>query len=557
MGINLKSKLKRAIPLAWIFLILFLLTVNYNNCSASKMNYNEAPTQGNNTLDLQTICSMTELDLFSQGFHRFTSTTCNGCHISGPGKGAFANPDAAPAFSDFQSMGFEKISAMAVSDSHNYPATGAHNIERVSALKDQWRLYQTEKKNCSGGSTTAKAGTYNPNFISGKKIIPIISGTPKVVNINGTQTSIIDYNSGVVTFDLDKDLVALIPTPLPATGGATLSFFVSGYSTPAGLTGYMFAMPKLKTGSNSLHIKGFHLHLNGMSVSYALTYQNKDETVYKYTEKMLSGGSMLVLGPLLADDQLAVSIGSLEVVDLAAPPAPPKVDFNVSASTVGSTQLGYAIPYKVKVRLNTASTNPINVTLTTEGDQALAGIAKSVLGPSGKNRFDWDYKIITPLNLTFNPGDLEKEIDIVFSDDLRDDPDKTLILSLVDPFGAALGTNTKHIVSLPDYNPAPSDGHITLAELMNPGGVLESNCVRCHNSIDKQGGYDMTDYQMMVNKGVIVPGNSDPNAHKMFRRMNPDAANVGSITPMPLKGYLSQDQTIIVEDWFVGGAKNN
>lgn len=557
MSIGIKSKLRKALPLTWTFLVLAILTLNYNNCSSSKMNYNDTPTQGTTTLDLQTICSMTELDLFSQGYHRFTSTTCNGCHVSGPGKGAFAHPDAATAFADFNSLGYEKISAMAVSDSHNYPATGGHNIEKITALKEQWRTFQTEKKNCAGGTTATKAGNYNPMFISSKKNVPVISGTPKVVNINGTQTNIIEYNSGKITFDLDKDLVALVPTPLPATGGATLTFSVSGYSTPAGLTGYMFAMPKLKTGSNSLHIKGFHLHLNGMAVSYALTYQNVDQTQYKNTEKMLSGGSMLVLGPLLEGDQLAVSIGSLEVVDLAAPPAAPNVQFAVSSSTVGSTQLGYAVSYKVKVNLNTASTNPINVTLATEGDQTLPEIAKAVLGPTGKNRFDWDYRIISPVNITFNPGELEKEVEIIFSDDLRDDPDKTLTLKLVDPFGATLGTNVKHIVSLPDYNAAPSDGHLAFSDLMSPGGVLEANCVRCHNSVDKQGGYDMTNYQMMVDKGIIVPGNSDPNTHKMFRRMNPDAANVGSITPMPLKGYLLQDQTIQVEDWFLGGAKNN
>ena len=67
----------------------------------------------------------------------------------------------------------------------------------------------------------------------------------------------------------------------------------------------------------------------------------------------------------------------------------------------------------------------------------------------------------------------------------------------------------------------------------------------------------MTDYNEMVQKGVIVPGDLTPNNHKMYRRMNPDAPGAGSVTPMPLDGFLAQDLTLIVEAWIKAGAKNN
>jgi hypothetical protein len=558
MKMDFQSNIKKVLSRLWPFLVLGIIVVNYSNCSSSKMSYDENPNQGSTgTLDLQTICSQTELDLFSKGYHPFLTTSCNNCHASGPGKGNFAHADAVTAFNGFQSLGYEKVSANAVSDSHNYPYTGGQNLELVTALKEQWRTFQTEKLACKDSSDSKNTAFYSPHFISSKKPIPKITGTPKIVNINGTATAIIEYNVGTVSFNLDQELKAIVPTPVPSTGGATLSFSVTGYSTPSGLTGYVFTMPKLKTGSNSVHIKGFHLAVNGMAVPYALTFQNTDRTLYKNSEQMLSGGSMLALGPLLEGDQLSVTIGDLEVVDITAPPAPPIIQFQSANSTVPSTQLGYATPYKVSIELSIASDKPVTVGLATSGDENLANIAKGPLASDGKNRFNWDYRLTGGLNITLMPGEIKKEIEIIFSDDLRDEIDKTLTLKLVDPFGASLGSKSTQIINLPDYNPTITESALTFSELMNPGGVLEANCVRCHNSLDKQGGYDMTDYQMMVTRGVILPGNMDPNAHKMYRRMNPDAPDAGTVTPMPLKGYLSQDQTLIVEDWIKAGAKNN
>jgi hypothetical protein len=244
-------------------------------------------------------------------------------------------------------------------------------------------------------------------------------------------------------------------------------------------------------------------------------------------------------------------------VNIAAPPAPPSVGFATATATVLQSELGDTTPYKVAVTVAGGNTNPITIGLTTVGDENQAGIAKGLMGAGGKNRFDWDYKIISPMGVTFLPGETTKYIEIVFSDDQRDETNKTLTLKLADPFGAALGTNSTIVISIPDYNPAPSGPAPTFAQLMSPGGILEMNCVRCHNSIEKQGGYDMTDYRMMVTKGVIVPGDLTPNNHKMFRRMNPDAPGAGTITPMPLDGFLTQDLTIFVEDWIKAGAKNN
>lgn len=552
----------RRLRLIGPFTFLAVILLNYSNCSSSKMTYDENyQKSSNSSAGLGDVCSQSELDLFSLGYHSFLKTNCTSCHFSGPGKGTFAHPDANLAFASFQSLGVDKISSMAVSDSHNFPYTGGHHLEAVNNLKSQWKTYQIEKANCkTPGSTPTDDPTtsrsFNPQFMTNKKTFPAIKGTPSRITVNGSAIDVITYNSTVVTFNLDQDLLAMTEKPVPSTGGASLSIVISGYSNPSGATGYLIQMPKLKAGSSSLNLNGLHVLMNGRPVGYSYTFQRVDTSVYKQNEVMISGGSMLVLGPMEEGDQISLSIGDLKIVEMSEPPPPPKVQFDASAVTIAESQLGYATPYKLGVSLVGDNSSPVSVTISRTGNEAQANVAKGLLDASGRSRFNWDYRFNSSLNVTFLPGETKKYVEIIFSDDLRDDVTKTLTLNLTDPFGGSLGTQSSVVITLPDYNPAP-DGSITFAQLMNPGGILEMNCVRCHNSLDRQGGYDMTDYQEMVNKGVIIPGNLTPNNHKMYRRMNPDAPNAGTITPMPLDGFLTQDLTLIVESWIRSGAKNN
>jgi len=525
------------------------------------MSYNENPqsmVSGSNT-DLKDICSQTESDLFASGYHPFFQTNCNTCHVSGPGKGTFASPDEALAFASFQTMGFEKLSAMAINDSHNYPYTGSHHLEQINNLKTQWQTYQIEKSKCSSSTTSptpTSVAAFTPNFITIKKIIPSIKGTPSTVNVNGSMMNIVTYNTSTVTYDLDQELSALSDKSLPVTSGATLTVSITGYSNPSGATGYLIQMPKLKTSTSSLKFNGMHVLINGRPVNYAYTFQHIDKSIYKLSEVMLSGGSMLALGPMSEGDQISLSIGSIEVIDMPEPLAAPVVQFDIATATILKTELGSAIPYKVGVSITGDNSNPLSVALSITGNEALANIAKGPMDVNGRHRFNWDYRINSSLSISFLPGETTKFIEIVFSDDLRDEVDKTLTLTLTDPFGGTLGAKKNLVLTIPDYNPANTDS-VTFTQLMSPGGILEMNCVRCHNSLDRQGGYDMTDYAEMVSKGIIVPGNLTPNDHKMFRRMNPFAPDAGLVTPMPLDNYLASDLVDFVNLWILAGAKNN
>lgn len=543
-----------------LFILLSFILLNYSNCSSSKMSYDENPAQFSSSLSpLTSICSQTENDLFSMGYHQFLKTNCNTCHVSGPGKGTFAHPDAAIALGVFQTLGVDKVSSMAVSDAHNYPYTGSHNLETINNLKEQWKTYEIEKAKCDQDPTSTpnpNQNTFHPNFTSIKKVIPAIIGKPGTIDVNGSQMSIVSYNTATVTFDLDQDFSSLSDKALPVTAGASLSVSVTGFSNPSGATGYLIQMPKLKTGTTSLKFTGMHVLINGRPIGYSYTFQHIEKSIFKQTEVMLSGGSMLALGPISENDQISLTIGNIEVVDMPPPLAAPTVQFDLAAATLVPTDFGYANPYKITITRSGDTSNPVSVTVAKSGNEALTTVAKGLTDANGRNRFNWDYRFKSSLSVTFFPGETTKFVEVIFSDDLRDEATKTLTLNLADPFGSTLGTNKTLVITIPDFN-NPNVGSITFSQLMSTGGILEMNCVRCHNSADRQGGYDMTDYQEMVAKGVIVPGDLTPNNHKMYRRMNPDAPGAGSITPMPLDGFLIQDLTLIVEDWIKAGAKNN
>ncbi len=207
----------------------------------------------------------------------------------------------------------------------------------------------------------------------------------------------------------------------------------------------------------------------------------------------------------------------------------------------------------------------VSVDVVAVGDEAQNGVAKgpSIPDPLRQNtlfnRFDWDYRFKSSKKQVFTAFESSKLFQIIFSDDLRDDVNKTLTLKLTNTTGGlALGSNTQVILTLPDYNePIPST-EVTFAKLMkNNVGILSVHCQICHNSVDMNALFDITDYREMIEKGIIAPGSSDLSDHKLFLRTNPDSMNSSVLRPMPLMGYLEREFLIEIEKWLMAGAKNN
>lgn len=553
----------------YIRLLLFsvvgsTLLLSYNNCGKGKTadSLNDGMGSiGTNIYNPTDVCNEEDIDVFDRGYHQFLAENCKNCHISGPGKGTFASPDKVTAFAGFNMLGYDKISQYAVSNSHNPPYTGSQNLEIINNLRLQWQTYQKEKSQCDGG-TVVETDVFTPQFETTSQPIPKINSTTTTVRVNGSDTQVTTFDRKVLTWDLNTTLSALNGKQVPNLNGVQLSITVSGFRIPTGETSYLISLPILKVGGYSLRVKGLNFRINGFSVNYATTFKKVDMNVYQGSTTLLSPGSLVSVGPLGASDTLAVQFGDIEIVSLPSPPPPPTVQFAVQNITVLQTQLGYANKVTIQVSVNGDNVESISVPVNFDavGDYPVGEKPANGLLGTGQNRFDWDYRVddTTTTSLTFKPGEKSTTFNLIFSDDLRYDVDKVLRLSLGTPLGATLGVNSKLRIALPNYNPQPSGAAPTFALLMNPkSGVLGLNCVKCHNSVQRQGGYDMTDYQDMKNRGVILPGNLDPNQHKMFRRMNADAPNFEGLQSMPLDGFLPRDQVDLVNQWILDGAKNN
>lgn len=180
--------------------------------------------------------------------------------------------------------------------------------------------------------------------------------------------------------------------------------------------------------------------------------------------------------------------------------------------------------------------------------------ARSVVG-SSYNRYDWDFKLENT-SFVYFPGESKKTFRVYFSQDIRKEGTRLLTLQLsIGTSGVSAGAISEvHYIFDKLVNPDPPFGVATFTELMNPmSGILGTRCLECHNSTKLEGGYDMSNYALMIQKGVLIP--NDPNS-KMYMRMNPNN-NQQNLRPMPLNGFLETQLTREVERWILNGALNN
>jgi hypothetical protein len=540
----------------------------YNNCgkgqTAESLSSSSGIDMSSALYNAADICSEEEINVFARGYHQFLKDTCKNCHVAGPGKGSFASPEIQSAFNGFSMLGYDKISQYAVNNSHNPPYTGSQNLEIVNSMRIQWQTFQRDRTSCGDGSTsTVNSPTvFSPEFETTVQDIQKVNSTTSVVNINGVQTPVTTYDRRVLTWNLGNSLASLQGKAIPNLNGAQLSVTVTGFVIPTGQTAYLITLPTLRVGQNSLRVKGLNFRLNGFRVGYATTFKKIDMYAYKDSTVLLGPGSLVSVGPLGSNDTLSVQIGDIEIVSMDAPPPPPSVQFKVAEVTILPTNLGYAnkVRFEVEVLGNNIEALSVPVNFASAGQyQAGETPATGLLGNNGQNRFDWDYRLAigSTTSLNFKPDQKTASFEIVFSDDERFDVDKVLRVSLGTPLGATLAPISSLKVNLPNYNAEYTGGAPTFNLLMKSTSVLGKHCVQCHNSVQKQGGYDMTDYEDMKTRGIIIPGDLVGNNHKMFRRMNADAPNLEQLQSMPLNGFRPRSEVDLVNQWILDGARNN
>lgn len=543
-----------------------MVAVLFNNCSPEHSGEGLS-AMGSNFLSEVSFapCSFKdEQELYAKTYHSFLMTNCSSCHVEGgQGKGAFASSNLTTAYNAFSVVGdqlvasYEKVSKFAVDQGHKPPSTGAQHTAAIDRLKTQWIAGLDNIQLCQSSSGTVTQPPPTDEMLRLKTRSKGINVPPR-------------GSFSTVTWDLSKDILAKADGSLPSFPGVTLEVKVE--QTVLGTQSvYIVYDPTLKAGSKDIKIRDIRVILNGRPFWDATTFSHVDNGVYAGTSQVLTPGSMVVNSAVSGLDVIAVSVGGLEEVVLPPAPVLPEVAFAQTSSSVSEpVDTGGLEPgtHQMEVRLNTASSRPVTVIVGLDSayNSSLAASARAMdrkdpefrIRPEGMNdavpvdRWDWDFQV-NSYTLVFEPGEVSKQFSIRIARDERDEANEQVRFGISSAVNAKLGSQASHTTTILDNDNPPLDPELPrFSTLMQKGGILEAQCFRCHNSVSNNGGYSLSDYELMRTKGVLVPGSA---SSWMFRRMN---EKIDGFAPMPVDGLLSVDDRKKVELWITSGqARNN
>ena len=593
---------------------LFLL-FQFNNCSkykqpgATEEQTSLAPAGSYSLtedplLNFKSTGDLCEDDIkkqFLTGYYPLVRTNCATCHMQDPDKPQFASKDYDVAWAVFKSKGYLKISDHAVNPSHNPPYTGLHLLTEVSSLKSDYakglELYNICKGLPAGGIVT------DPNLLT------VVQTTQKSIPVLAVDESV------DMVWDLTNELESTSSTVALGNFGASakVKVTVTHRMTTGGEEYYTVKAPRIYDNSTGVIAQGLWLKLNTRFVMQQTTFKYMKAAIPANTPStdplsLLATGAMVLLGKPTNADTLRLSFEVLKDGVVQPPPPPALVKFTNANVRIIDPNVNDPSQYQQTFQIQAAGVvdrsilvTATDVTETVCGQTSAAASytvsntcfpsvyaamqassatgtvanmkfynARPIVGASGYNRFDWDFKIVSDSlslisaqdaggNLIANPSG---NITIKFSKDVRyENANRLLRIRISTPstnatVAGAGAVSEVYVVFLKVNNPNPKDNfEVSYSELMNPTtGILGTKCIKCHNSINFNGGYDITDYEQMISRGILIP--NDTNS-LMYRRTNAsDPSNIG-LSPMPANGGLSDTDRQNIANWITSGAKNN
>lgn len=570
-----------------------VLLLSYNNCSNQfstgedivlESSLTEGASTGsgggNSPIFGEGTCDQDLKLLFANGYHSFLKTNCALCHSNGPGKGRFSSPNIDDALGDFMQTGYAKVSDNSISPNHNPPYSGSQHVQQINELRIEWQKGLTDYARCNGTPIDTAP------VLHLEDILTLDTSTKQL-------PSTLDFGqNATLSWNLATDLTRIKGTEdLPNVPGAKFSIQVGKYKTMGGSTYYTFTLPRVYESTVDVRVKVIAVRLNGRLLTFPTTFRYLDASVYKNSRQDSSGllttGSLVAPAAMSSQDNISVSFENVEATVLPAPKPPVQASISSSIMNWVTPTTGSA---NITVQLNTAPDLPVTITISADTSNlcsstnanaavdintcntALANfictsagcpqtrtltLARSVVGPTGTfNRFDWDYRF-TSTAITFDPGQTTKSLTIFFSKDIRKEGNRLLTMQIdSNLIGAQRGSVYKaYYVFNKMANPTPNPAIPTFTELMNPStGILGLHCVSCHNSVNFEGKYDITDYQGMIDKKVVVPFQVES---KMYIRMNPSSPQFDTTRQMPRNRPLDVELRKEVEAWILNGAPNN
>lgn len=569
--------------LSFMLIIGSFLTIAFNNCEKPKGSEEGASEEYRKLSD--DPCEDQLINFYSRSYQPFLVSNCSSCHSVGPGKGQFSHKDTLISFKDFMQIGYSKVSSNAISEGHNPPYSGSQHTQTVNDLKITWIKALSENDLCKGGSGDVQEVLtlkQRSHFALAGKSVPVMN----------------DNEERRIEFDFASELSSLDSSPLPDLQGAKFSVMIRKV-----LKGteryYSVHSPRVFGGGVDIQLKGLFTKINNRYISYSTNFIFADAKISKGSleisgNSLVSTGAVVIAGAVYPDDVISFDFELIAPTIIPPPPPPVILGFsgvrNVLANGTGAVSF--------TAQLDRASSEVVTFTFTIDSTPICNGgivnsstclpeihsllcpngacpnvnspkveLARSVVGATF-NRFDWDYKL-EGTSYSFSPGETSKTVVIKTARDVRYEANRILVIKLEAGVGSISipeTTSMARIAFNKIINPVPAPNQITFSKLM-AGGTLYKTCTECHNSVKRDGGYDIQDYELMVsgNKQILVPGAdsiSYVNGNKvvnpvslMYRRTLP------AFTPesllMPRLKTLDEDQYNELEDWLTRGALNN
>ena len=579
-----------------------MLLLQFNNCSKYKQDLSLQASQSSSNAPSSVsgeekpltptgdLCEDSIRNTFHEGYYRFVRTNCAGCHAVEVDRPQFANPDPNWAYEVFKQKTYSKVSDNALSMQHQPPATGPQHTVTINTLRLEWQTAISEFNTCKGIDPTAPV-------LAPKDLVAlqVIDKSIPVMRVDEER---------VISWNLKTELQVVKAGTVLSNLGAAANFQVTiaRRKTSGGQEYYSIRKPIIYGNSTGIAVKTMYPKINSRLVTYPSTFKYIDTgvaagaTVTGATIGQISTGGSVILGTPTDTDKLGFAFEKLEMAIIAPPPPPAAVSFVSPIVTFVYPNTGGA-NFDVQA-IGDTSSSPVVLTVDEMTDAACTGVvgdatftasatcikpvfdAMSAAGADAANlqfkrarpiagisfnRYDWDFKFkINSMNLSGR--DDRKSIQLEFSDDIRKElVNRVLRLRInlaSNNASTASGVQTVYVVIMKVNNPANINNEVTFSSLMKGTGLLNGKCVTCHNSKDLNGGYDMTSYQMMLQKAIVVPADFDPTgvaplSSKMYRRTNANDPINFNLTPMPLQGGLDGTERSLIEAWIRAGAKNN
>ncbi|MFK8137942.1 MAG: c-type cytochrome domain-containing protein [Bdellovibrionales bacterium] len=569
---------------------LSIILVSFNNCNSTHTELGSSV--GLSEVAVQNV--MRDEFLKPDGYSGFLVTNCSSCHVSGGGgSGHFGSSDIDRAFRDFYAVGYEYVSLRAVS---SHGTGGPHNQEIIDRLKAEWeQILLTAQGSISVSDIEFDIITNPQNPDSRNLNWSFEDYNPEYSDINGVQ--------GLSASSRIEDMVELGQVWGVAVSSPELRLDPSADSDLL-ITGVDYYMNGNSLGKNTLYKSSVCLK-PGESKSLG-------GTTSVITDYIVQGGEFFSIALLEVEETVCPETASFPTISFKLENIPnskksipaatngweieeyfegsiPKLnDGNVDISAVQNTT--YPIQ-KIIVELDR---KPESINLPVQFRLSFSGTASRrslVLIPEMDNdnalrkTVNWDYEVNGSL-FEIAAGETRKEIIVMINDDdlyENEENDSGTVtknfesiriafaedsISNAEAIDSRTGSkvNRYEIRLLDDdikHVGLPSQSFAWLMEnriaIEEGAGDADTNgCIRCHNSFRAEGGYDISDYRLMVGKGVIVPGNAEGS--ELYDRLISDSDPTGQERnyKMPFSvGGLSPAGIRDFKRWLDSGAKNN